>query len=206
MPLFLRNGEPVNRPEPQKPYCGYLCICFECVKHTLWDPIANTLVNGQYISQTTLTEHKRNEKMRQKAIQNTLMTGGRTTDLTEQLSTQPLHQGPTAGSTSTPPPHDTHEQWTRVEHRVKHALVFLELALKEFQEKKVNYIFYHDLVFISLPTPTSIPIMLRQPFCHDAQEINTGPFALDHHSPANSEILSYQQWLLETLLGVIVKK
>ncbi|KAG1859853.1 hypothetical protein C8R48DRAFT_774568 [Suillus tomentosus] len=182
MPPFLRNRWPVNRPEPQKPLRGYLCVCFECVEHTSLDPITNALVNGQYVSQKTLTEHKRNEKMRQKAIQDTPMKGGQITDLTEQLSTQSLHQGLTAGSTRTPPAHNTHEQWTRVERGVKHALVYLESALKEFQEKKVNYVFYYDLVFISPPTPTSNPITLWQPFCHDAQEINTGPFALDRHS------------------------
>ncbi|KAG1854890.1 hypothetical protein F4604DRAFT_1685900 [Suillus subluteus] len=128
MPPFLRDGVPVNQPEPPKPSHSYLFICFECVEHTSWDPITSTLINGQYVSQKTLMEHKWNEKMRQRAIQNSLMKGGHIVDLPEQLSTQSLHQGAISGGTSTRP------------------ASCVGILGVDFEEKKANHMFYYDLM------------------------------------------------------------
>jgi hypothetical protein len=57
-----------------------------------------------------------------------------------------------------------------------------------------------QLIFVTPPTPTSLPLVFKgfDP-CYTAEEVNSGMYALDYSAPENHDLLTWEEWLTESL-------
>ena len=58
---------------------------------------------------------------------------------------------------------------------------------------------HEQLVFITPPTPTSLPLVFQGFDTCDTAEVNSGTYALDYSAPENHHLLSWEEWLAESL-------
>jgi hypothetical protein len=55
------------------------------------------------------------------------------------------------------------------------------------------------LIFATPPTPTSLPVVFQGFSAYDTTEVNSGTYALDYSAPENQGLLSWEEWLVESL-------
>ena len=56
-----------------------------------------------------------------------------------------------------------------------------------------------QLVFRTPPTPTSLPLVFQGFDTCNTTEVNSGPYALDYSAPENHDLLTWEEWLAESL-------
>jgi hypothetical protein len=56
-----------------------------------------------------------------------------------------------------------------------------------------------ELVFAIPPTPTSLPVVSQGFSAYDTTEVNSGTYTLDYSAPENQDLLSWEEWLVESL-------
>jgi hypothetical protein len=181
MPPYLRHGIPVEQRIPPKPQPLHLCTCWQCFAQSAINPITLKVEQGAYVPWSVYRKHLDEDETRGIAppeISNTVV-------------------GPqSCSSRSVPKPHSVqsspYDRATNLERTVED----IRTRLPAMRSRSINH---EQLVFVTPPTSTSLPLVFQGFDTRDTTEVNSGTYALEYSAPENYNLLRWEEWLTESL-------